>query len=366
MPITRTYLGSFAQTASQTTHTLPVTIGSGTSRKLIIAGLREASQTFTALTFDGTSVFADIAVDRTHSTTSIVYGGLWFHDIPDAKGAGSYNIVMTTSAGTTNVTLYAWELTGAATGVPEDADFAETVTTQTATITLDCSDGASITSALVGASASSTHSWSGNVTETTELNEANYTTSVAEGTSSGAGSRTSVSTLSATGVSVQLSVSVAPAAVGPTIEDQPGAQTKILTNANTASFSVTATGTGTLLYDWELEDGVGSGVYANLANGNGATWTGQASASCSATLTAKTLTGRRVRCNVTDDNGTTTTNAVALTIWDGPQVTTFPATNGSGVSTATLTSDYVTGVGEAIEVRIPLSDGDVAVTVTTT
>jgi hypothetical protein len=115
-----------------------------------------------------------------------------------------------------------------------------------------------------------------------------------------------------------------------------------------------------------LEDGVGSGVYANLANGNGATWTGQAAASCSATLTAKALSGRRVRCNVTDDNGTTTTNAVALTIWDGPQVTTFPATDGSGVSTATLTSDYVTGVGEAIEVRIPLADGDVAVTVTTT
>jgi len=154
--------------------------------------------------------------------------------------------------------------------------------------------------------------------------------------------------------------------LGPTITVQPVADTVILSNETSASFSVTATGTGTLLYDWELEDGVGSGVYANLANGSGATWTGQASASCSAALTAKTLTGRRVRCNVTDDNGTTTTNAVALTIWDGPQVTTFPATDGDGESTATLTSDYVTGVGEAIEVRIPLSDGDVAVTVTTT
>jgi len=153
---------------------------------------------------------------------------------------------------------------------------------------------------------------------------------------------------------------------GPTITVQPVADTVILSNETTASFSVTATGTGTLLYDWELETSVGGGVYANLADGSGATWTGQASASCSAALTAKTLTGRRVRCNVTDDNGTTTTDAVALTIWDGPTLTTFPATNGSGVSTATLTCDYVTGVGEAIEVRIPLSDGDVAVTVTTT
>jgi hypothetical protein len=165
---------------------------------------------------------------------------------------------------------------------------------------------------------------------------------------------------------VRLAIAAYREIAGPTITVQPVADTVILSNETSASFSVTATGTGTLLYDWELEDGVGSGVYANLANGNGATWTGQTAASCSAALTAKTLTGRRVRCNVTDDNGTTTTNAVALTIWDGPQVTTFPATDGSGESTATLTSDYVTGVGEAIEVRIPLSDGDVAVTVTTT
>lgn len=156
------------------------------------------------------------------------------------------------------------------------------------------------------------------------------------------------------------------AVTGPTITVQPTAQTKVLTNANTATFSVTATGTGSLSYDWELEDGVGSGVYANVANGNGATWTGQAAASLVGTFTAKTLSGRRLRCNVTDDNGTTTTNAVALTLFDGPQVTTFPATDASGVSTATLTCDYVTGVGEAIEVAIVLPDGRVAVTVTTT
>jgi len=153
---------------------------------------------------------------------------------------------------------------------------------------------------------------------------------------------------------------------GPTITVQPTAQTKVLTNANTATFGITATGTGGLTYDWELENGVGSGVYADVADGSGATWTGRTTTSLVGTFTAKTLSGRRVRCNVTDSNGTTTSTAVALTLFDGPQLTTFPATNGSGVSTATLTSDYVTGVGEAIEVRIPLSDGDVAVTVTTT
>tara|TARA_R110000868_G_scaffold112734_1_gene303287 strand:+ start:289 stop:1389 length:1101 start_codon:yes stop_codon:yes gene_type:complete len=157
------------------------------------------------------------------------------------------------------------------------------------------------------------------------------------------------------------------AVTGPTINTQPTADTVILTNESTATFTVAATTSGgSLTYDWELETSVGGGVYANLSDGSGATWTGQTAASCSATLTAKTLSGRRVRCNVTDSNGTTTSTAVALTIYDGPQLTTFGPTNGSGVSTATLTCDYVTGVGEAIEVRIPLSDGDVAVTVTTT
>ena len=161
--------------------------------------------------------------------------------------------------------------------------------------------------------------------------------------------------------------------LGPTTTVQPTAETIVLTNENTVSFACTATGTGTVDLTAEIEDGVGSGVYGTLANGSGATWTGltgtgtsSASLSLAGTITAKTLSGRRVRVKQEDDNGTTYSNAVALTIYDGPVITTFPATNGSGVSTSTLTCDYVTGVGEAIEVRIPLSDGDVAVTVTTT
>lgn len=182
----------------------------------------------------------------------------------------------------------------------------------------------------------------------------------------GAGSLTRTLVWASLTDSINLAVFVPVTPAGPTITVQPVADTVILTNETTASFSVTATGTGGLTYDWELETGVSSGVYANVADGSGATWTGQAAASLSATLTAKTLTGRRVRCNVTDTNGTTTTNAVALTIYDGPQLTTFPATNASGVSTATLTSDYVTGTGEFVEVAIVLSDGRVAVTTTVT
>ncbi len=135
------------------------------------------------------------------------------------------------------------------------------------------------------------------------------------------------------------------AVTAPTINTQPTAQTVVLAGPasnNPVTFSVSATTSGgALTYDWELESGVGTGVYANLADGNGATWTGQAAASCSATLTATTLSGRRVRCNVTDSNGTTTSTAVALTIYAGTTIAQPAATNGSGVATAVLTTDVV-------------------------
>jgi hypothetical protein len=139
---------------------------------------------------------------------------------------------------------------------------------------------------------------------------------------------------------------------GPTISAQPTAQTARVNGdpTATATFSVTASGTGGLTYDWELETSVGGGSYSNLADGNGATWTGQAAASCVGTFSATTLSGRRVRCNVTDSNGTTTTSAVTLTVLNGPVLSkTSGTTNGSGVDTLTLTSDdALTANGELL------------------
>lgn len=133
------------------------------------------------------------------------------------------------------------------------------------------------------------------------------------------------------------------AAAGPTIDTQPVAGTAVVNESTLSSLSFTVAATtsgGTLLYDWELETSVGGGVYANLANGNGATWTGQAAATATGTFTATTLTGRRVRVNVTDDNGTTTSDAVALTVYQGPVLVQPGVTNGSGVSTTTYTTDF--------------------------
>jgi len=350
--------------------TASVALASGTGRKLVVCSVIEnASATVDTLTFDGASCTRFVNNVR---TTDNVAQSWFYYDIPDAKGAANYDLVFDFSTGSIRHTWTGWVTQGDVVGQPQFATAEGAAGVNTVAASIATVSGDVLLTVVDNASATPTF---GSAPASSEVTFGNWATLSTAGTrvskSDALGDATETVTATWTqsdtnGIKRMYLVNTTPLAAGPTITVQPVADTVILSNETTASFSVTATGTGSLSYDWELEDGVGSGVYANLANGNGATWTGQTAASCSATLTAKTLTGRRVRCNVTDDNGTTTTNAVALTIWDGPQVTTFPATDGDGESTATLTSDYVTGVGEAIEVRIPLSDGDVAVTVTTT
>lgn len=140
------------------------------------------------------------------------------------------------------------------------------------------------------------------------------------------------------------------APAGPTIDTQPVADTVLINGdaaRSSASFTVAASGTGTLSYQWELETSVGGGTYANVADGDGATWAGATSTNLTATFTVKTLTGRRVRCVVTDDNGSTTSSAVALTVYTGPVISkSSGTTNASGVDTLTCTSDYPNADGE--------------------
>lgn len=364
--------GTYVPAGAATGHAFSVTVGAGSNRRLTVFYARETSVTVTALTFDdGVSPVSFLANARAsvQNTTDTTLGIVAYdYAIPDGVAAGTYDVDYTVSASNGTHSMVWVQSEGIVAGAPESTDTKQWTTTATNdTGTVTASNGAVLIGAAITGAASLTWTITGNVTEQQENNETNYTSVQADGVSSGSGSRTMTATVSAasTGNKCLVLLSYAPQS-GPTITVQPTAQTKVLTNANTATFSVTATGVDPLAYDWELETSVGGGSYSNLADGNGATWTGQAASSCTGTFTTKALSGRRVRCNVTDPNGTTTSTAVALTLFDGPQVTTFPATNGSGVSTATLTCDYVTGVGEAIEVRIPLPDGDVAVTVTTT
>ena len=96
------------------------------------------------------------------------------------------------------------------------------------------------------------------------------------------------------------SASFATDAAGPTIDTQP--QNTTVDENTLATFTVAATGTGTLTYQWQEDTG---GGFANL--------TGE---------TADTLdfiavegdNGYQYRCVVTDDNGSTNSNAATLTV----------------------------------------------------
>lgn len=137
----------------------------------------------------------------------------------------------------------------------------------------------------------------------------------------------------------------AAAAAGPTIDTQPVADTVLINGdaaRRTGVFTVEATGTGTLSYQWQEDDG---GGFANIADGG--IYAGATTATLTITPTDKTENGFDYRCNVTDDNGTTASDGAAMTVYTGPVLSASSGTtNASGVSTVDITSDYPNADGE--------------------
>ena len=130
-------------------------------------------------------------------------------------------------------------------------------------------------------------------------------------------------------------VSVLPAAAppAPTIDTQPTSQT--VTAPASATFTVAATGEGTLSYQWQVNDG---GGWENIS--------GATSTSYNTGSTTTALDGYQYRVNVTDDNDTVTSNAVTLTVEaaPGPQLTAPTFINlGQTTVTPRVTTDTDNG-----------------------
>lgn len=90
---------------------------------------------------------------------------------------------------------------------------------------------------------------------------------------------------------------------GPTIGTQPAAQSA--NEGGTATFSVSATGTGTLHYAWERQP-PGGGAYAAVGT--------DATPYTTGALDCATDHGAQFRVTVTDDNGPTVSSVVGLTV----------------------------------------------------
>jgi hypothetical protein len=348
--------------ASSHSFNVPLTAVAG--RKLVFVFTEETTQTISALTFNGVSFLANLRVGITHSSGTLGEQ-LYDYEIPDNLGAGDYALAFTLTGSTASVSGYAYVADGLVSGAPEATNSAEGAASGTLATSVTATAGAFLVAGGVNAAATSTYSWSGNVTERVESDEAGYTSSVADGTAT-SGSMTATSTSSASQNKVIVLASYA-AVVGPTITVQPANDVGIISNGQSTVYTATATGTNVDAPTWS-EDGTpisDGGIYDIVTTGAG-------TSSCTSTLTitrtVKTGTPFDIKANFADDNGNTDTNTVTDTWWTGPVLTTFPATDGDGESTAQLTSDFRTAdyPGTAIEVRIPLADGDVAVTVTTT
>jgi hypothetical protein len=140
----------------------------------------------------------------------------------------------------------------------------------------------------------------------------------------------------------------------PTITLQPASKTVVRANTTTATFTVTVTGTSPLSYQWQVNDGGGFDPITGATN---------------STLTLNNIIKAwdqyQYRCVVTNDEGTATSNAAVLSVFNGPQLTTFLPTNASGVTTATLSCDYPTGEDEVVEVAVVLPDGRIQISFVT-
>ncbi len=97
----------------------------------------------------------------------------------------------------------------------------------------------------------------------------------------------------------------------PSITSHPSSQTRCA--GETASFSVSASGTPPLSYQWQRNTGTG---WSNVSGATASTYSFTAQASHN---------GYQYRCRVTNSCGTATSNAATLTVKTAPSITSHPA-----------------------------------------
>jgi hypothetical protein len=295
---------------------LTLTVSAGTNRVITAWTAQESTSfTVTGVTFDptGENVALGNRVDRERAGANGLIVTGWSAAIADGVAAGNYTVRFAQSASGA-ATYRASQLEDCASGVPEASDAADTSTPTSMTVNLTVTDGAYVEAVAQNASATQTWTWSGGtVTERDEQNEAAWTSTSADGNASGTSvAVTSTSSAGSTN-KVLAAMAFAPfVATGPTITVQPIART--VQQGTLTTFSVTATGTAPVTYQWQLNDGSG---WTNLTNG------GHFSGALTPLLTIwppRVFNGYQVRCRVTDLNGTTDSTAVTLTVTAAPRV----------------------------------------------
>ena len=109
---------------------------------------------------------------------------------------------------------------------------------------------------------------------------------------------------------------------------------------SSTSFSVIASGTGTLFYQWQVSTNGGS-TWGNVANGS--TYANVSTATLSVLVADSIMNNFRYRCQVTDNSGPSFSNSALLTVNPAPEVLDtntdkYICANGGGYISATFFS----------------------------
>ena len=171
-----------------------------------------------------------------------------------------------------------------------------------------------------------TYQWSRNGTAINGATNASYTTPATVIGDNGSTFTVMVTNVAGSQTSTAATLTVTAAAVAPTIVTEPQSQTVVL--GATATFSVAATGTAPLMYQWSK---------------NGAAISGAASSSYTTPATLSADNGSSFTVTVTNVAGSQTSTAATLTVNAPPTITTQPQSQTVTVGATATFSVVATG-----------------------
>jgi len=171
-----------------------------------------------------------------------------------------------------------------------------------------------------------TYQWSKNGTAINGATNASYTTPATVIGDNGSTFTVMVTNVAGSQTSTAATLTVTAAAVAPTIVTEPQSQTVVL--GATATFSVAATGTAPLMYQWSK---------------NGAAISGAASSSYTTPATLSADNGSSFTVTVTNVAGSQTSTAATLTVNAPPTITTQPQSQTVTVGATATFSVVATG-----------------------
>ena len=251
----------------------------------------------------------------------------------------TYSWTAPTVSTPTTVTLYGASISGGYGGSTGTTTLTVTVnppatapsiTSQPANQTVTAGQTATFSVTATG-TAPLTYQWKKNGVNITGATSSSYTTPATTTTDSGSTFAVVVTNSGGSATSNNASLTVNPAATAPSITSQPANQT--VTAGQTATFSVTASGTAPLTYHWKK---------------NGVNISGAMSSSYTTAATTTTDSGSTFSVVVTNSAGSATSNSATLTVnaaATAPSITSQPA---SQTVTAGQTAMFsVTATGTA-------------------